>query len=109
MTPPADDRLTPLRVPIATAAARGVSWLNEQAAARRVVLTKSGRAVAVVDSAERLDETARLIREARREVVEWMCEVAAGRVGGSHSLDSVCDRLGIDAERVRARARLMAN
>ncbi len=99
---------TPLRVPIAAAAERGVSWVNDQAADRRVVLTKYGRPGAVVDSAERLDETARLVREARREVVEQMCEVVAGRAGQTHTLDVVCERLGIDLDRVHERARQLA-
>ncbi|MEX0835827.1 MAG: hypothetical protein WD010_07030 [Nitriliruptor sp.] len=99
---------TPLRVPIAAAAERGVSWVNDQAAQRRVVLTKYGRPGAVVDSAERLDETARLVREARREVVEQICEVAAGRAGQSHRLDAVCEKLGIDLDRVHERARQLA-
>lgn len=99
---------TPLRVPITAAAERGVSWLNDQAVERRVVLTKHGRPGAVVDSAERLDETARLVRETRREVVEQMCEVAASRGGPRHSLDAVCERLGIDVERVHERARQLA-
>ena len=98
----------PLRVPITAAAERGVSWLNDQAAERRVVLTKFGRPGAVVDSAERLDETARLVRQARREVVEHLCEVAMDRAGRTHSLGVVCDRLGRDAERVRERARDLA-
>jgi PHD/YefM family antitoxin component YafN of YafNO toxin-antitoxin module len=98
----------PLRVPISAAAARGISWLNEQAAVRRVALTKYGRPVAVIDSAERLEETARLVRETRREVVEQMCEVAAGRAGQTHTLDTVCERLGIDLGRVHERARQLA-
>lgn len=97
-----------LRVPIAAAAERGVSWLNSQATERRVVLTKYGRPVSVVDSAERLDETARVVREARREVVEQMCEVAAGRAGKTHQLEAVCERLGIDVERVQQRSRELA-
>jgi len=105
---PAPSERAPLRVPIAVAADRGVSWVNDQAAERRVVLTKYGRPGAVVDSAERLDETARLVREARREVVEQMCEVAAGRAGQPHTLDAVCDKLGIDLERVHERARQLA-
>ena len=104
----ATPRTAPLRVPITAAAERGVSWLNDQAADRRVVLTKFGRPGSVVDSAERLDESARLVREARREVVERMCEVAAGRAGTGHSLAAVCDRLGIDIERVQERARQLA-
>lgn len=99
---------SPLRVPITAAAERGVSWLNEQAVERRIVLTKYGRPGAVVDSAARLDETARVVREARREVVHQMCEVAAGRAGQRHTLDAVCERLGIDVERVRQRAQELA-
>ena len=95
----------PLRVPIAAAAERGVSWLNDLAAERRVVLTKYGRPSAVVDSAERLDTTARMVGEARREVVERLGEVAAGRARAWHELDVVCERLGVDPARVRARAR----
>lgn len=95
----------PLRVPIAAAAERGVSWLNDLAAERRVVLTKYGRPSAVVDSAERLDATARMVGEARREVVERLGELAAGRAGAWHELDVVCERLGVDPARVRARAR----
>jgi PHD/YefM family antitoxin component YafN of YafNO toxin-antitoxin module len=87
---------------------RGISWLNDQAANRRVVLTKYGRPEAVIDSAERLDETVRLVREACREVVEQMCEVAAGRAGRTSNLDAVCERLGIDVERVHERARQLA-
>lgn len=99
---------TPLRVPISAAARHGVSWLNEQAEDRRIILTKFGRPGAVVDSAERLDETARIVREARRQVVESMCDVAAGRAGGRRRLDEVCEKLGLDPERVRARARELA-
>lgn len=98
----------PLRVPISAAAKRGVSWLNEQAGDRRVILTRFGRPGAVVESAERLDETARIVREARREVVESMCDVAAERAGTRRGLTEVCEALGLDPERVRARARELA-
>ncbi len=98
----------PLRVPISAAAELGVSWLNDQEADRRVVLTRYGRPGAVIDSAERLDETARLIREARREVVDLMCDMAADRAERAHTLESACDRLGIDVARVRERARKLA-
>lgn len=98
----------PLRVPISAAAERGVSWLNEQAEGRRVILTKFGRPGAVVDSADRLDETARVVREARREVVDSMCDVAADRAGSRQGLAGVCERLGLDPDRVRARARELA-
>ncbi len=106
--PSTPSQTAPLRVPISAAAERGISWLNEQAAHRRVVLTKYGRPSAVIDSADRLDETTRLVRETRREVVEQMCEVAAGRAGRTHALDTVCDKLGVDLERVHERARQLA-
>lgn len=99
----------PLRVPIAVAAERGVSWLNELAVEQRVVLTKYGRPAAVIDSAERLDATARLVGDARREVVERMSEAAAGRAGAWHRIDAVCERLGIDPDRVRERARQLGH
>lgn len=97
----------PLRVPITQAAERGVSWLNETAQERRIILTRFGQPGAVVDSADRLDEAARTIRETRRAIVDQLAEVAAGRTGG-HSLDDACRRLGIDTERVRKRARELA-
>jgi len=98
----------PLRVPIAAAAERGVSWLTDLAAERRVVLTRYGRPAAAVDSAERLDESARIVAEARREVTDRVADMAAGRIGAWHALDPVCERLGIDPDRVRARAQDLA-
>lgn len=107
--PPQNASETPLRVPIAAAAERGVSWLTDLAAKRRVLLTRYGRPAAAVDSAERLDETARLVGEARREITARLADVAAGRVGAWHALDPVCERLGIDPKRVQDRARQLAD
>jgi PHD/YefM family antitoxin component YafN of YafNO toxin-antitoxin module len=100
----------PLRVPIAAAAERGVSWLAAAAADRRLVLTRFGRPTAVVDSAERLDELARQVRAARREVVALAADVAAGRLGAERrtTLEEACARLDLDPVRVRARARELA-
>lgn len=92
-----------LRVPIQTASKRGVSWLNETAGERRVLLTKFGRVDSVVDSAERLDETVEKVDVAAREVVESFADLAAGRAS-KWSLEEVCAKVGIDPERVRARA-----
>jgi len=97
----------PLKVPISLAAERGVSWLNDTAQQRRVILTRFGRPGAVVDSAARLDETARAVQATRREVVEQLAEVAAGRVA-HFSLDRTCERLGLDVDQVRERARELA-
>lgn len=93
----------PLRVPIAEAAKRGVSWLNETARERRILLTRFGRVDSVIDSAERLDATVEKIDVAARSVTEHFAEIARGRTG-SHSLEAVCEKLGVDPARVRARA-----
>lgn len=97
-----DEPARPLKVPISAASERGVSWLNEAAQKQRIVLTRFGRAGAVVDSAERLDETARAVAATRREIVEQLASLAQGRAK-SHSLDDVCLRLGIDVDRVHDR------
>lgn len=99
-----DDPTRPLKVPISVASERGVSWLNETAQQRRVVLTRFGKPGAVVDSAERFDEVAREIAAARREIVEQLGDLAQGRTR-SVSLDEVCLRLGVDVERVHERVR----
>lgn len=98
----------PLRVPITVASKKGVSWLNETAAHRRVLLTRHNRVNSVVDSAERLDETARVVQTARREVVEAFSDLASARTTGL-SLSEVCAELGLDEARVRARARELAD
>ena len=67
---------------------------------QRVVLTSHGRPVAVVDSAERLDESARLIREASLAVLDAAADLVSAR-GKKFSLDEVCTRVGVDAGRVR--------
>ncbi len=93
----------PLRVPISLASRKGVSWLSETARERRVVLTRFGAAQAVVDSAERIDDDAAQIRTAARLVVERYADAAASR-SAVISLEDTCARLGVDIERVRARA-----
>lgn len=100
--------LEPLRVPTSIAAKRGVSWLAEQARDRRVLLTRFGQPTAAIDSAERLDESSRLIVAARREVVESLADAALDRAGPARDLDEVCARLGLDIERVRARSKQLA-
>lgn len=93
----------PLRVPIAEAAKRGVSWLNETAGERRILLTRFGRVESVIDSAERLDATVDKIDLAARSVAQHFAEIAHGRTG-AHGLEAVCEKLGIDPVRVHARA-----
>jgi hypothetical protein len=93
----------PLRMPVSVAARKGVSAVAATAAERRVVLTSLGRAIAVVDSAERIDEDVRALREGVRAVVEAYADAARKR-SGAHTLTAVCTRLGLDEETVRRRA-----
>lgn len=90
-------------MPVATASRKGVSKLAAEAEEHRVVLTSHGRPVAVVDSAERLDEDLRRVREASRSVVEAAGELVLGRAN-RFTLEDVCAKLNIDPQRVRSRA-----
>ncbi len=90
-------------MPMSVASRKGVSAVAAAADEQRVVLTSHGRVVAVVESAERLDEQARQVREARLAVLDAAAHLLSAR-GSKHSLDDVCARLGIDPVRVRERA-----
>jgi prevent-host-death family protein len=90
-------------MPISTASRKGVSAVAAAAEDERVVLTSHGRVVAVVDSAERLDEQARLLREARLVVLDAAGDLVSSR-GLVMNLDQVCERLGLDPQLVRDRA-----
>jgi prevent-host-death family protein len=90
-------------MPVTTASRKGVSKLAADAEGRRIVLTSHGRPVAVVDSAERLDEDLRRIREASRSVVETAADLALGRTD-RFTLEDVCAKLNVDPARVRERA-----
>ena len=90
-------------MPMSVASRKGVSAVAAAADEQRVVLTSHGRVVAVVESAERLDEQARQVREARLAVLDAAADLLSAR-GSKHSLDDVCARLGIDPVRVRERA-----
>lgn len=92
-----------LRMPIATASRKGVSRLAAESEKHRVVLTSHGRPVAVVDSASRLDDDLRRIREASRFVIEAAGDLALGRSSGL-TLEDVCAKLDIDPQRVRTRS-----
>jgi len=92
-----------LHMPITTAARKGVEALAAEAEQHRVILTSGGHPVAVVESAERIDEGLRTVREAARAVTEAAAEMAAGRTA-MLDLDDVCTRLGLDVAHVRARA-----
>jgi PHD/YefM family antitoxin component YafN of YafNO toxin-antitoxin module len=91
-------------MPITTAARKGVSAVAASAEKERVVLTSHGRTVAVVDSAERLDESIRTVREAAGAVLDWAASQVSER-GERLTLDEVCARIGVDPELVRERAR----
>jgi len=102
------DMTETVRMPVSVASRKGISALTHEVAGYRVVLTSLGRAVAVVDSAERIDEDLRKIREAARLVVESLAETAKGR-STMLDLDEVCARLGISVADVRARAHQLQN
>ena len=97
------DMTESVRMPVSVASRKGVSALTHEVAGYRVVLTSLGRAVAVVDSAERIDEDLRKVREAARLVVESMAETAKGRLA-ILDIEAVCTRLGVTIADVRARA-----
>lgn len=98
-----EQRDRPLRVPISEASKRGVSWLNDTVSERRILLTKFGQTTSVVDSAERLDELAARIDEAR-EVVERYADAALERTS-RFTLQEACEKLGLDIDRVLERSR----
>ncbi|MFV1960208.1 MAG: hypothetical protein ACC658_00095 [Acidimicrobiia bacterium] len=95
----------PTRMPVSVGSRKGLSKVIAIAEDERVVLTSHGRAVAVVDSAERLDEDLRQLRKAADEVIEFATRSAVDGVEKRWDLDSACDRLGLDSSLVRERAR----
>lgn len=95
-----------IRIPISSASRKGISAIAAEAERHRVLLTSHGRPVAVVDSAERLDEDLRIMREAARAVVEVGADRALKRTKG-FSLTEVCDRLGLDVNAVHKRAEVL--
>ena len=98
----------PLRVPIQVASQRGISWLNDQAASRRILLTRFGKVSAVIDSAQRIDESVARLESASREVVATFCDRATARTPAV-DLETLCSRLGLDPAKVRQRAAEMAD
>jgi PHD/YefM family antitoxin component YafN of YafNO toxin-antitoxin module len=95
-----------IRIPISAGSRKGLSSVVASAEQERVVLTSHGRAVAVVDSAERLDEDLRRLRLAADAVVEFATAAAAQRSPKRLDLEDVCARLGIDPDEVRNRSRI---
>ncbi|KAA8888112.1 type II toxin-antitoxin system prevent-host-death family antitoxin [Nocardia colli] len=95
--------MTSVRVPITTASRKGVSGLVAASEEQRVVLTSHGRPVAVVDSADRIDEDMRKIREAKLAILDAAADLASNRTR-KFNLAEVCVRLGVDESRVRALA-----
>jgi PHD/YefM family antitoxin component YafN of YafNO toxin-antitoxin module len=93
-----------IRMPISTGSRKGLSSVVTAAEKERIVLTSHGRAVAVVDSAERLDEDLRRLRVAADAVIEYATSSAAERSPKRLDLNDVCARLGIDPAEVRERA-----
>ncbi|WP_336794221.1 hypothetical protein [Gordonia malaquae] len=92
-----------VNLPISLASRKGVPALAKLSEANRVALTSHGRVVAVVDSPSRADDQARDITEAKRAVLEAAADLVAQRPP-RHTLDELCERIGLDADRVRRRA-----
>ena len=91
-----------LRMPITVASRTGISGVTTAAEGQRVVLTNHGRAVAVVDSAERIDDDLRRLREASIAVLDAASNLVSQR-STTLDLDDVCTRLGLNADTVRSR------
>lgn len=92
-----------VNLPVSLAARKGVSKLAELSVDNRVALTSHGRVVAVVDSPERVDVEVGNLREAAWAVLDAAASLALQRPT-QYSLDEVCTKLGVDADRVRERA-----
>lgn len=92
------------RIPVSIASRKGLSRVIAAAETERVLLTSHGRVVAVIDTAERLDEDLRRIREAADAILESAVALAADNAGKRWDLDATCARLGIDRSRVEERA-----
>lgn len=92
-----------MKLPISSASRKGVAALVELSQVQRVALTSHGQVVAVVDSPERLDEQTRAVRQAVWAVLEAAAELTVDRQD-RYSLKELCDNVGVDMERVRARA-----
>jgi hypothetical protein len=96
-----------IRMPVSIAARKGVSAVANEAAEHRIILTSLGRPVAVVDSAERIDEDLRVMRLAARTVVEMYAGKVAKR-SSQLTLADACAALGVDVGAVLARAEEIA-
>lgn len=92
--------MKPIRMPVSTASRKGLSGVVGYAEDQRVVLTNHGRPVAIVDSAERLDQEVRKVREASLAVLDAAADLVSGR-SKKFSLDDTCARLGLDPDRIR--------
>ncbi|NLU84725.1 hypothetical protein [Rhodococcus sp. HNM0569] len=92
-----------VNIPVSVAARKGVSALAELSEEQRVALTSHGRVVAVVDSPARVDAEVRELRDAAWAVVEAAADLTSSR-SHRYSLDELCSKAGVDAERVRQRA-----
>lgn len=90
------------RITVTAARQMGVNALADAAAERRIVLTRWGHDVAVLDTAERLEETARRIQCATEEIVRHYTQRAG--VTYARAFAELCSGLGFDAADVRKRA-----
>ena len=97
-----------IRMPITVASRKGVSALAAEASHSRVILTNHGRPVAIVDSAERIDQDLRRLREASAAILDVAADLVSQR-SEKFDFDAVCSRLGLDASSIRSKAQLERN
>lgn len=89
-------------MPMSVASRKGISAVSALAEDQRVILTSHGRAVAVVDSARRIDADLQQMREAALAVADAAADLVRGR-SRMRSLDAVCEHLGVDVDALRQR------
>jgi PHD/YefM family antitoxin component YafN of YafNO toxin-antitoxin module len=90
-------------MPITVASRKGVSALAAEASRSRVILTNHGRPVAIVDSAERIDQDMQRLRAASAAILDAAADLVSQR-SEKFDLDAVCSRLGLDANSIRDKA-----
>ncbi len=91
------------RIPLTAARRRGLADLIDLAADETLLITRWGHPVAVIGSAEWMDEAMRTSREASLTVLDAAANLVAQR-SQRYDLDEACERLGVDADVVRRRA-----
>ena len=91
------------RMTITAADQMSVGALPDAAAERRIVLTRWGQDVAVFDTAELWNETARSVKSVTEELARHYTGLTTADTD-HRSVADLCSRLGLDVDAVRERA-----